>query len=323
MKKSRFIVLFFIAILLAGCASAKYTRQDVMPTEAPAEAALFPEPMAAEGSFDNKVSGNYDMAMPAATERMIVRTAHMRVSVANPSESVDAVSKLAQGLGGYVVSSEVSEVVRTESLRYQYSNITIRVPSEKLDEAMRRIREMAADPKTGVINESVSGEDVTAEYVDSEARLKNLEAAEAQLAELLDNAPDLEYTMDVFRELTNIREQIEVTKGRMKYLKESAALSAVSVEFVAEASLKPIEIGGWKPEGTAREALQALINTAQKVVDGLIWFGIYCLPFLIPVGLVLYLIIRAVARRRKQKRAEAFMEAAPSAPAMPPDEQKP
>ena len=67
-----------------------------MPTEAPAGGAV-PRADGRGRIFDNKVSGNYDMAMPAATERMIVRTAHMQVSVANPSESVDAVSNSRRG----------------------------------------------------------------------------------------------------------------------------------------------------------------------------------------------------------------------------------
>jgi hypothetical protein len=188
-----------------------------------------------------------------------------------------------------------------------------------LEEAMSKIRAMAADPKSGVLNESISGQDVTSEYVDSEARLKNLEAAEAQLVELLDNAPDLQYTMDIFRELTSIREQIEVIKGRMQYLKESTALSAISADFVAEASLKPIEIGGWKPQGTVRNALQALINTGQKLVDGLIWFGLYCLPFLLPLGLVVYFITKAMTKRRRERKAREFMEVKPVSRSTPPE----
>ncbi|MGB4595747.1 MAG: DUF4349 domain-containing protein [Anaerolineaceae bacterium] len=310
MRKSIIVIMLFSMLFLAGCASSRNaTEQEstldfatgnegglavapmpAMPTEASAA------PMADEGKG------------LAITERMVVRTAQMRVSVADPAVAVSEVSRLAESYGGFVVSSNIYETSRTETMVYQGSYITIRVPSAKLDEVMAKIRAQAADPKSGVMSESISGQDVTSEYVDSEARLKNLEAAEVQLKELLDNAPDLEYTMDVFRELTSVREQIEVIKGRMQYLKESTDLSAISVDFVAEASLKPIEIGGWKPEGTAREAVQALINSAQKVVDALIWFGIYCLPFLIPVAVVVYFIVKSFKKRRSERLAKQFME---------------
>lgn len=309
MKKSIVLMVLLSMLLLTGCASR--------------EASV--EPQAAPGGGADWMAGVAEVPSPSLSEeagskntdnadRLVVRTAQMRVSVADPAIAVTEVSKLAESYGGFVVSSTIYESSRTETLVYQGSYITIRVPSAKLDEVMGKIRAFAADPKSGVLSESVTGEDVTSEYVDSQSRLTNLEAAEAQLLELLDKAPDLQYTMDVFRELTSVREQIEVIKGRMKYLKESADLSAITVEFVAEASLKPIEIGGWKPQGTARDALQALINAGQTVVDGLIWFGIYCLPFLIPVAVVVYFIVKSIKRRKNERKAKQMMESSQETP---------
>jgi hypothetical protein len=194
-------------------------------------------------------------------------------------------------------------------------SITIRVPSDRLDEAMDKIKAMVADPKTGVLNESVSGQDVTAEYTDSKSRLKNLLAAEEQLVELLDSATDLQYTLEIFRELTSIRSQIEVLQGQIKYYEEAAALSAITVDVVGEASLQPIEIGGWKPKGIAKDAIETLIKTLQGIGTALIWFGIYCLPFLIPLGVALFFIIKgarkARAKKKARKEAEAIMASAP------------
>jgi len=321
MRKLKILSVFMVMLILAGCASSR---------NAVKEDAVAPSMPAYEGGMVEMPAQPAQAPMPAeqqdnkgfvSSDRMVVRTAQMRVSVADPAIAVTQVSRLAENFGGFVVSSNIYETNRTETVVYQGSYITIRVPSAKLDEVMSQIRALAADPKSGVLSESVSGQDVTAEYVDSESRLGNLEAAEAQLKELLDKAPDLQYTMDVFRELTSVREQIEVIKGRMKYLKESADLSAISVDFVAEASLKPIEIGGWKPEGTAREAIQALINSAQKVVDALIWFGIYCLPFLIPVAIVVYFIVKSFKKRRSARLAKQFMEEKPETPSTPPAQQ--
>lgn len=310
MRKSIIILLLLSMVLLAGCASSRNASKEELQmdyaTGNQGGAAIAPMPaMPAEAPAAPMSQEGKDLT---SSERMVVRTAQMRVSVADPAVAVSEVSRLAESYGGFVVSSNIYESGRTETAIYQGSYITIRVPSAKLDEVMAKIRALAADPKSGVLSESISGQDVTSEYVDSEARLKNLEAAEAQLKELLDNAPNLEYTMDVFRELTSVREQIEVTKGRMKYLKESTDLSAISVDFVAEASLKPIEIGSWKPQGTAREAIQALINSAQKVVDALIWFGIYCLPFLIPIAIVVYFVVKSFKKRRSERKAREFME---------------
>ena len=154
------------------------------------------------------------------------------------------------------------------------------------------------------MNESLSGEDVTSDFVDSSARLRNLKAAEEQLVKLMENTEDLEATMLVFKQLTETRSQIEVLEGHIKYLTESAALSSLSVEFVAEASLQQIQIGGWKPEGVVKESVQTLIQTFQDVVDFLIRFGITCLPFLIPLGVGIYFVVRAIRKSSAKRRAE-------------------
>ncbi|MFH1447027.1 MAG: DUF4349 domain-containing protein, partial [Chloroflexota bacterium] len=155
---------------------------------------------------------------------------------------------------------------------------------------------------TGVINESISGQDVTSEYTDAQSRLRNLEAAETALVSLMETATDPQDVLDIFNELIYIREDIEVLKGRIKYLEESAAMSAISVEIVAEESLQPIEIAGWKPTGVMRDAVQALINTLQGLGTALIWFGIFCLPFLIPLGFGIYFLVKGIRKARKKRK---------------------
>ena len=180
---------------------------------------------------------------------------------------------------------------------YDRATITIRVPAEKLDSTLAEIRAMSANGTEGVISESQSGQDVTSDFVDSESRLRNLKAAEEQLMVLMENTTDLANTMEVFRELTNIRGQIEVLQGHINYLKESADLSSIAITLVAEASLQPIEIGGWKPEGVVRESLEKLVRSFQGLVDFLIRFGISCLPFLIPLGIGIFFLVKALRKR--------------------------
>jgi len=229
---------------------------------------------------------------------------------------MDAISLMAEEMGGFLVGSNMYKYQLSTGVEVPRASITIRVPSERLDEAMTKIKAMAADPKTGVLNESVSGQDVTAEYTDSKSRLKNLQAAEEQLVELLDSAKDLQYTLEIFRELTSIRGQIEVLQGQIKYYEEAAALSSIAVDLVGEESLQPIEIGGWKPKGIAKDAIHALIKALQGLGTALIWFGLYCLPFLIPLGVGVYFLVKGIrkarAKRKARKEAEAILSSAPS-----------
>ncbi|MEN6555113.1 MAG: DUF4349 domain-containing protein [Anaerolineaceae bacterium] len=307
MKKRWIFLSFLLVFVLTACAS----RATEQATEAPAYAVPTEAPAQASKDAYNDSSGSQGVASSEeASERLVIKQASMRVSVADPSQAARSVMSMAEAMGGYVVNSNQWNSTDSSGKAYTQTSIMIRVPAERLDEAMQKIREMAADAKNGVLSENVNGQDVTSEYVDSQSRLRNLEAAEQQLVQLLDSATDLEYTLEIFRELTKIRSDIEVLQGRIKYLEESAALSSVTVEFVAEASLQPIQIGPWKPTGEAKKAVQSLIRSAQKVGTGLIWFVITWVPFLLPIGLIIYLIVRGSKKRKAARKAAAAEESA-------------
>ena len=305
MKKSWKIMSLMLILLLVGCAAR--SSQEESPS-IPAEPPRVEMDTGKSAETGQELASQSMGAEPM--ERLVVKRAEMRVSVADPAEAMHAVVQLAEGMQGYVVNSN-QWTSTSDGQTYIYASVMVRVPAERLDEMMQKVRELAADPNTGVLSESVTGEDVTAEYVDSQARLRNLQAAEAQLVELLDQAPDLEYTLDIFKELTEIRSQIEVLEGRIKYLEESAALSALSVEFVAEASLQPLQIGPWKPAGVAKEAIQTLVKVAQDVGTALIKFVIIWVPFLLPIGLIVYF-VRKGAKKRKAARAAQAAQVQPS-----------
>jgi len=105
--------------------------------------------------------------------------------------------------------------------------------------------------------------------------------------------------------LTQIREQIEVTKGQIKYYEESAAMSAVEITIQSKAAVAPLTIGSWQPAGVARDAIQALINAVKFFANAGIWIVLFFVPviiiLLIPI-VILYLIIRAITRRNKAKK---------------------
>jgi hypothetical protein len=104
-----------------------------------------------------------------------------------------------------------------------------------------------------------------------------------------------------------VQTEIEQLKGQIQYLEESAALSAISVQIIAEEGTQPIEVGPWRPEGAAKEAIQDLILFFQNFVDFLIYFVLSILPALILVAIPLYLVYligRAAYRRIRKSRSE-------------------
>jgi hypothetical protein len=149
-----------------------------------------------------------------------------------------------------------------------------------------------------VRRQSVTGEDVTEEYSDLQARVRHLEATEARLLSLMEEAEDTEATLAVFSELQRVQSEIEQVKGRVQYLEQSSALSTVSIELIPDALAEPLSVAGWRPGEVFRSALRALVRTLQTLVEVLIWGMIYVLPvallvFGLPIAILRWLVRRS------------------------------
>jgi len=304
MKKIPLILmslLMLLGLVLSACAGAEEVAENLSPLGPSIdmdEEAWSSDIMSAPEAEDGKEAGG----TTSAIDRMMIYNADLEIAVIDPDGVMQAIISLAETEGGFVVSSNSYKTFSNDRALPR-ANVTVRVPAEKLEAIMEDIKALTPDPAEDVISENISGDDVTSEYTDLESRLRNLEAAEAALVALMEDARDPEDVLAIFDELTYYRGEIEIVKGRMKYLEESADLSALSVSIVAKESLQPIEIVGWEPKGTAKRAVEALIEAVQFLGNAAIWFGIYCLPFLIPLGIGAYFLIRLIRKRRAAKKA--------------------
>jgi hypothetical protein len=231
----------------------------------------------------------------------------MSIVVPEPSASIQEIADLANEMGGFVVSSNLFQTFFSEAnVSADRASITIRVPSERLDEALDAIKAGA----TEVQSENVSGQDVTQEFTDLESRLRNLEAAEEQLLDIMSSATETEDVLQVFENLRRVSEEIEIIKGRIQYLSESARLSAISVELIPDVAAQPLDIGGWKPEGTVKDAFTALIQALRFIGEAAIWSVICIVPVALILGVPLFFAARSVRRRRAaSKENEAKTDA--------------
>ena len=299
----KWILFVFLGLSLVVGACAPMAANDRAVMDAPEMMPEY-EMVAEEPMMMDEERGIVDaVGEPARTiERMVIYNADMRIAVESPEDTMQAIIDMAEEAGGYVVSSNIFRT-QTDRGNTPRANLRVRVPAEKLNSIMEEIKALTPNPREDVLSENVTGQDVTAEYTDLESRLRNLEAAEQALVQLMEQARDPQDVLDVFGELTYYRGEIEIVKGRMRFLEESAALSALSVDIVAKEALQPIDIVGWQPRGTVRRAVEALIDAAQFIGDAVIWFGIFCLPFLIPTGVVIYFMVRYFRKRKAQKKA--------------------
>ena len=157
-----------------------------------------------------------------ATERMIVRTGNIALVVDDVRRSMTEITAMAESYEGYVVSSNSWR----EGDRL-IGAITIRVVAERFTDVMRALRALAVD----VNSESSFSKDVTEEYIDLSATLKNLEATEEQLLRLMEKAEKVEDILNVQRELSRTRGEIERTKGRLQYLERTSDTSLIEVHL--------------------------------------------------------------------------------------------
>ena len=293
MKRIFFIALAAALILTAcGRAAVPEPLTQVNSAGAPAVAPdmMSEAPLQAPLPAGGGTTANYAGSDSTTTgvERLVIQNADLSIVVADPAAKMKSIEQMAENLKGYVVSSNLYQTNTSSNVKVPEGQITIRVPVEKLDEALDTIKSDTIE----VQSENRSGQDVTKDYVDLQSRLKNLEATEAQLVKIMKDATKTEDVLNVFNQLTSIREQIEVVKGQIQYYEESAALSAINVRVIAEESVQPIEVGGWKITGTARNAFQSLIDFAQGFVRFLIWLII----LIIPAGLVILGLLWALWR---------------------------
>jgi len=289
--KKVFCLIAVVAVLAAVVACAAPTPE-VVEKEVMVERgmAALPALVAPQAVTD------WDQA--SVEERMIIWTGDVSLIVKDAEDSLAKVEALAKDLGGYVVNS--SSWYQDDQLR---ARLTIRVPSGEFDAAMARLKDLAIR----VENRNVSTQDVTEEYTDLDARLRNLEATETELLELLtevrERTSKAEDVLAVYREITNIRGQIEQLKGRMQYLEKMTAMATINVELIPDVLAKPLVVAGWRPTGTAANALRTLIRTLQFVVEVAIWLVIYVLPILVVPLFILWLIWRRWRRGKKRKAA--------------------
>ncbi|MFH1646735.1 MAG: DUF4349 domain-containing protein [Chloroflexota bacterium] len=252
MKK--LIVGILVALLLVGtaaCASAQKSGPVPAPAPAPAPAPM-PAPMPPAqssgpfGSRDTVVvqtppplitippapSGTTaptltygevaQAGQPGESDRMVIRTGDLSLVVTDVAGAIEQITRLAESYNGFVVSSNV-----WQERDRMMGNIAIRVDAAHFDDAIHGLHGLAVE----VRQESTSGQDVTEEYIDLSSRLKNLEAAEAQLLKLMEQAGKVSDILEVQRELVKTRGEIEQTRGRMQYLEQSSSMSFIQVRL--------------------------------------------------------------------------------------------
>jgi hypothetical protein len=315
MKRTLLVILVIASVALTACGvsavatkSAPSALEMAMATSAPAAAPRVAGGQSAYGAND---LANPAVQSPVSADRLVIQNADLSIVVADVNARVKAIQDMATAMGGFVVSANIYQVQANDGTNVPQAQIVVRVPQEKLNDALDLIKQNTVEVK----NETRSGQDVTDQYVDLQSRLTAKQAAEDQLLKIMQNATKTQDVLDVYAQLQQVQSDIEVLKGQIKYMEQSAALSAISVTIIAEATVKPIQVGGWKPVGVARDAIQSLVDFEQGFANFLIVAVLFILPMLITIGIPLvlaFLLLRWILRKTRRPRVKAEVQPAKS-----------
>jgi hypothetical protein len=227
--------------------------------------------------------------------RMVIKTGQVAIEVEKYDEAAAELQKLVAGWGGFVANS---------TTEIPYENVKtgtwiLRVPAEKFDIAMEAVKKLGRKLE----RESIGGEDVTEEFYDLEARLQNKLLEEKQVRDILRRAGTITEVLEVQRELSRIREEIERFEGRKKYLLDRTGLSTITVELHDPYPVAMSARGGfWATIGSGfTEGFRGFAS----VLAGTITFLIAGLPVFILIGVVVWLFVRLIRRAMRKKKEGA------------------
>ena len=233
---------------------------------------------------------------PAPVERKIIRNAQLTVEVERPAEAMRRVASLAETRGGFVVTSESRQQTAADGVTsYEVVTVEVRVPAAQFDAFVGEVRGAGSR----VVTEKVTGQDVTEEYIDLEARIRTQKELEAQFLVIMKSANKVSDALEVQTELSNVRTEIERLEGRRRFLENQTSLSTIKVTLRPPAPL--VSTTGFSH--SVRSAFGDGIDAAAAIILVLIRVLIALVPVLLFIVLPLALLVRFALRRLRRRGA--------------------
>jgi hypothetical protein len=302
MKRYRILAFILVLVLvLAGCSSSR--QNGVAPAE----------PGRDEGYFDKGSGSGGDAApqpVPPYTEdrdgsygnaeQRLIRTAQLSLDVQNLDSSLDEIMSITRAAGGFVSQSSISGA--DESRR---AYLTIRVPSLKLEQVLNDIE--ATGKRT---YRETGSQDVTLQYVDLDARIRNAERQEERLLSILEKAETIEELLLLEQELARVRGNLESMTAEFRYLSDRVDFASLSVSLRETPTASPT-ITGSGLKGVWQRGIAGLVNTINAMVTSLGNFMVFILsafPYLLlltGIGYAVALVLKKILAARRSKTPEA------------------
>ena len=180
------------------------------------------ERVMSDAMYEYEESASYDDSSLQNTEyeRKLIRTGNVTLEVKTVSDAEEKITAWAKSLGGYITNANTWE---------NGANFTVRVPSERFDDAMVQTGEFGR-----VTNRSVSSQDVSDNYYDLQSRLETKYILRDKLTGYLNQAKDIKDLLEIERQLNSVLEDIDSTEGRFKRLSGQIDYSTIYINMQFE-----------------------------------------------------------------------------------------
>ncbi|HJQ25070.1 MAG TPA: DUF4349 domain-containing protein [Blastocatellia bacterium] len=296
--RNLFALLLTINLLIfSGCEEASRHAADQQAQSQPSQpAASKPavQEQRAKGDTYAQVVSLADatsaQAASIAAERKIIRNAELTLETEAPADGQRRITAIAEALGGYVVTSEFKQET-AQAKPSQSVTVVARVPASQFYAALDQILSTSGK----MIQKKISGQDVSEEYLDIEARIRTKKALEAQFLEIMKQARKVSDALEVQSQLADVRTEIERLEGRRRFLENQSALSTITVSLQLPAPVVATTSTSFGQE--IKQAFGTAVDTAAAIVLFLIRAVIVLTPFALIFGVPAWLIWRLVRRR--------------------------
>lgn len=298
-------VLLTVAALTAGCGGASKEMAasapmaaDMATEEAAAEEYYGEEPAEMETAAAGGVSTNSTVSQTAQVNRKLIRTFEVNIETKEFDDVLSGIQAKVQELGGYIEQSSLDGGSAYYSHYNRYSDMTVRVPSDKLDSFIANVKETA-----NVTYISESTEDITLRYVDTESRKIALETERDRLLELLEKAQTVEDIITIESRLSEVRYELESYASQLRTYDNQVDYSTVHIsirEVDRETKVEPKTF--W--EEVTEEFGDSLYDMGRGFRNFAIWF-LGSSPYLVIWAVVIagaVLVLRAVGKKKRIKK---------------------
>ena len=289
MKPGNKSIIAAIALMVLSCGSSK--ESDIRPEGLLANSSTEmeappPPPAPMSGKKDAGVAGNASAnertEQSAVFERKLIKNGDVSFKTKSIIDTKKLIQSVLSVYEGYIAKENAFDYSHNPS-----EELVVRVPAKHFDKFLDKILEGVEE----VDSKHIDIQDVSEEFVDIEARLKNKKQLEAKYQELLVKATNMNDILSIEREINSIREEIESTEGRLRYLSNQIGYSTLRINYYEH------KASGFNFGGKMGEALQ-------NGGTGFLWFLIVIVqlwPLWLVGGLLWWFIVWMIRRNRKNK----------------------